>query len=114
MKTLIKYDFFQLSKTKKLIVFPILFIFFNSVSAITTKYLNKILASSLTGSGVEITLPDPTVYDSYIQYNQDMYQIVLYIIIFVAVGFFIGDKTKSIIPLIFSKPIKPRNYLLSK
>ncbi len=114
MKTLLKYDFIQLWKSKKILIFPIIFILFNSFSAISTKFLNQILASSLTDSGAVITLPDPTVYDSYSQYNSDLFQIILYIIIFISVGFFINDKTKGIAPLVFSKPIKVWQYLLSK
>ncbi len=43
-----------------------------------------------------------------------MYEIFLWVVIFVSVGIFVRDKTKTLIPLILTKPISRTKYLLSK
>ncbi|XFA98673.1 ABC transporter permease [Candidatus Izemoplasma sp. B36] len=114
MKPLLKYDYILLKKTKKLLVFPILFIVFATISVLSARFMNEILASLMTEEGVIIELPDPTMINSYITYVQDLFEITLFIIIFVVISYFITDKTKGNFPLILSKPIKPSHYILSK
>ena len=69
---------------------------------------------NLNPDGLNITFVDPVVLDSYIQYIGNLYETVLFVILFVGVGFFIKDKTKGLLPLILSKPINKTKYLISK
>ena len=114
MKKLLKYDFFYLRKTSKFIVFGAIFILFSIVSPLTAKYIEEILSFLLNGQDLGLPLPDPTVFTSYEQYLSDLYEIVFIVTIFVAVSIFIRDKTKNLLPLIFSKPINRTKYILSK
>ncbi len=84
------------------------------MSPLTARYLNKILAFTLKGSGIVIDIGTPSVIDSYSQYIGNLYELYLYVIIFVAVAMFINDKTKGLLPLIISKPISRTKYILSK
>jgi ABC-2 type transport system permease protein len=68
----------------------------------------------MTDEGVIIELPTPTMINSYSTYVADLFEISLFITIFVAISIFIRDKTKGVFPLILSKPIKPSDYVLSK
>ena len=114
MFKLLKYDFYHLRKTSKFIIFPIVIIIFAILSPITARYMNELLELALADSGINITLTDPVVLDSYIQYIGNLYETVLFVILFVGVGFFIKDKTKGLLPLILSKPISKTEYLISK
>ncbi len=114
MKTLIKYDFFYLKKTSRLLIMPAVIIFFAILSPVTAKFMNQLLGLLLEDSGLVIELHDPTVIDSYIQYIGNLYELILYVLIFMSVGMFIRDKSKGILPLILSKPISKSNYILSK
>ena len=114
MKILLKYDFYYLQKTSKFIIFPVLLVLLAIMSPLTARYMNEFLALVLEGSGMEITLPDPVVFDSYSQYISNLYEIYLLVIMFVAVGMFINDKTKGLLPLILSKPISRTKYIFSK
>ncbi len=114
MKELLKYDFYYLLKTSKFIVFPVVLILIAIMSPLSAKYLNEILAVAFEGSGIVMEFGEPTVFDSYMQYFGNVYEIYLYVIIFVAVGMFIGDKTKGLLPLILSKPINRTKYIFSK
>lgn len=114
MKKLLKYDFYYLQKTSKFIIFPVLLVMLAIISPLTARYLNEILAYTLEGSGIVIDIGTPTVIESYSQYIGNLYELYLYVIIFVAVGMFINDKTKGLLPLIISKPISRTKYILSK
>jgi len=114
MFKLLKYDFYHLRKTSKFIVFPIVIIIFAILSPITARYMNELLKLALSDSGIDITLTDPVVFDSYIQYIGNLYETVLFVVLFVGVGFFIKDKTKGLLPLILSKPINKIKYIISK
>jgi ABC-type transport system involved in multi-copper enzyme maturation permease subunit len=76
--------------------------------------MNELLDLALADSGINITLTDPVVLDSYLQYIGNLYETVLFVVLFVGVGFFIKDKTKGLLPLVLSKPISKTKYLISK
>ena len=114
MVKLLKYDFYHLRKTSKFIIFPVVIVIFAILSPLTARYMNEILEMALGESGLDITFPDPTVLDSYLQYLGNLYETVMFVVLFVGVGFFIKDKTKGLLPLILSKPINRVKYLLSK
>jgi ABC-2 type transport system permease protein len=114
MFKLLKYDFYHLRKTSKFIIFPVVIVIFAILSPMTARYMNDILDLALAESGFDIVLTDPVVMDSYLQYIGNLYETILFVILFVGVGFFIKDKTKGLLPLVLSKPISKPKYLLSK
>lgn len=114
MFKLLKYDFYHLRKTSKFIIFPVVIVMFAILSPVTARYMNQILDLALGDSGIDIALNDPVALDSYVQYMGNLYETILFVILFVGVGFFIKDKTKGLLPLVLSKPINKTKYILSK
>lgn len=114
MKTIIKYDVLYFKKTSKFIVFGILGVFLAGFSALTAKYFNLIIEFSLGQEGIDVTLPEPTVLESYTQFFSNFTQIYVFVLMFVAIMFFIQDKTRGHYPLLFTKPLYRSHYLLSK
>ncbi len=114
MKKLLKYELLYLRKTKKFTVFVGLFLFFSIISPLTAKYIKEILSFVLLGMDFDLPLPDPTVYTAYEQYSSDLFETIFYVILFMSVSIFIRDKTKGLLPLIFSKPINRTKYIISK
>jgi ABC-2 type transport system permease protein len=114
MKTIIKYDMNYMKKTSKFLVIGILGIFLAGLSTITAKYFNQIMEYALRQEGIEITLPPSTVNEAYVQFFTNFTQIYFMVILFIGVAYFTHDLTKGHYPLIFSKPIKRRDYILSK
>jgi len=112
MRTLVKYDIVNIIKTKKLLVLIILFLLFALLAPVTARYMPELLSNLAVG--IQIEFPEPTVYDSYIQFFGDLNEIILYVLMFMAVSFFIRDKTKGHLPMILSKPVSRKNYILSK
>ncbi len=47
--------------------------------------MNQLLDLALADSGFDIVLTDPTVLDSYIQYIGNLYETILFVILFVGV-----------------------------
>lgn len=114
MKTLLKHDFIHLLKTKKFIIIPAVVALTSLFSPLTAMYLPQLINSLSNIDGLIISLPEPTVMDAYAQYFSDLNETILFLIIFIAISIFIKDKTKGMFPMILSKPISRRNYLLSK
>jgi ABC-2 type transport system permease protein len=115
MIKLLQYDFLYLKRSFLFVVFPVVAIIFALLSPLTAKYINEILELAMsTSGGNPISLPDPTVMDSYVQYMSNLFEILLFVIVFVSVSFFMKDKNKGQLQLILSKPVSRIYYLLSK
>lgn len=114
MKKLLKYEFFYYIKTSKFIVFGAIFILFSIISPLTAKYIQELISFLLNGESLPIDIPDPTVFTAYEQYIGDLYEIIFTVTLFVGVSIFIRDKTKNLLPQIFSKPINRTKYVISK
>ena len=87
---------------------------FSIISPLTAKYIQELISFLLNGEPLPIDIPDPTVYTAYEQYISDLYEIIFTVTLFVGVSIFIRDKTKDLLPLIFSKPINRTKYVISK
>lgn len=101
-------------KTAKFIVVGVLGVFLSGLSVISARYFNVLMAMALEQEGISVSLPESTVYESYTQFYSNFNQIFLIVFIFIGVAFFTRDKTKNHYPLIFTKPIKRQDFILSK
>jgi ABC-2 type transport system permease protein len=114
MKKLLKYDLFYLVKTKKFLVYISIFVFFSILSPLTARYIGQILEFLLGDSGLAIPIPEATTVSAYTQYISDLMEICLLVALFGSISIFIRDKSKGLIPLIFTKPIDRTTYVISK
>jgi ABC-2 type transport system permease protein len=103
-----------MKKTAKFIVLGVLGVFLSGLSVISARYFNVLMEMALEQEGVSVSLPESTVYESYTQFYSNFTQIFLIVFIFVGVAFFTRDKTKNHYPLLFTKPIKRQDFILSK
>ena len=102
----------EIIKTKKLVIMVSLFIFFAILSPLTARYINEILAS--LGQGVSITLPEPTLIDSWGQYFKNLSSICLIVYLIVMTGSVSHEKSKGSILLVMTKRVSRFNFLFSK
>ncbi len=114
MKTLLKYDFSYLWKTSKVIVLVGLGLFLAGLGVVTARFLPDIYRFAFGDSDIIITLPDPTIMDAYEQFFSNFTEMFVIVLIFLMVAFFTRDETGGHAPLIFSKPLRRRHYVLSK
>lgn len=103
-----------MKKTAKFIVLGVLGIFLSGLSVISARYFNVLMEMALEQEGVSVSLPESTVFESYTQFYSNFNQIFLIVFIFIGVAFFTRDKTRNHYPLLFTKPIKRQDFILSK
>lgn len=103
-----------MKKTAKFIVLGFLGIFLSGLSVISARYFNVLMEMALKQEGIDVSLDASTVFESYEQFYSNFTQIFLIVFIFVGIAFFTRDKTKNHYPLLFTKPIKRQDFILSK
>ncbi len=114
MKTMLRYDFTYLWKTFKFVVMGGLGFFLAGLSVLTARFMPEIFRLAFADSDIIIDLPDPTVMDAYEQFFSNFTDLFVIVVIFLMVAFFTRDETAGHAPLIFSKPLRRRNYILTK
>ena len=110
--SLLKKDIYEYIKTPKLLILGAAFIFFAMSSPLLAKYMNEILAS--VASDLDITFPDPTLYDSWVQFFKNMHTIAMIIFLIVMTGTVAHEKSKGSIALVLSKNVSRFEFILSK
>jgi ABC-2 type transport system permease protein len=112
LKPLLKKDFLEIRKTSKIIVLPLIFIFFGITSPLTTKLLPQIL-SSMAGE-IAIKLPEQHWFDALLQFNKNLNQIGILAMILVFMGAVAEEKSKGTATLVLAKGVKHGNFVASK
>ncbi len=108
----LRKEFKEAYRTKRFLILIALFAFFAILSPLTARYMNEIIAS--LGQGVQITLPDPTMNDSWIQFFKNMTSICLIVYLIIATGVVSSEKSRGSIMLVLTKRVSRLNFLLSK
>jgi len=65
----LKKEFFEYTKTYKLFIMLMIFIIFGITNPLIAKLMPEIVGSLVT-DGVVITLPEPTAYDAWAQFQR--------------------------------------------
>lgn len=66
------------------------------------------------GSGMTITLPDPTYLDAYMQWIKNVEQIVMMTLIIASGGLIAGELAANTAAMVLSKPLSRSAFVLSK
>ena len=114
MKTLIKYDFLALNRSKKTLILLLLSFGFALLSVISSRYMAELLGPLLEENGIIFNLPDPTLQGNYLTFSSDLYKNFTFVIMFVSLAFFMNSKIKGMMSLVLSKPISSKQYIISK
>jgi ABC-2 type transport system permease protein len=112
IKVLIKKEIFEIFKTSKIYVLPVIFLFFGITSPLMTKLLPDIL-KNLPG-GVKITLPVQIWADSFMQFFKNLNQIGIIAIILVFMGTVSDEKSKGTAIMVLTKPVSRVSLVISK
>ena len=115
MKTMLKYDFLYWLRTAKLVVYGVLAIFLAMLSVLTARFLNVLLTWAFESEGIPIDgVPEPTVFDSYEQFFSNQSQLFMLVALFIGLSFYTHARNRGHYPILFSKPIRRQDFLLSK
>ena len=112
IKVLIKKEIFEIFKTSKIYVLPLIFLFFGITSPLITKILPDIL-KDLPG-GVKINLPPQTWADSFMQLFKNLNQIGIIAIILVFMGTVSDEKSKGTAIMVLTKPVSRVSLVTAK
>lgn len=110
---LIKKDFLELLRSRKLLIIVIVLLFISVASPIFAKLTPKIL-SGLDMQGITITLPEPTANDSVDQFMKNISQIGMIALIFLVSGSVTEEKNRRNLEILLTKPISRDSFIVSK
>jgi ABC-2 type transport system permease protein len=113
IQTLIKKEIFEFIKLKKMFILVCLLCFI-AISSPIMANLMPIIFKNIQTPGITINIPDPTWMDSIDQLVKNISQIAVICLIFIYAGAISEDKNKKSLELLLSKPIRRRDYILSK
>lgn len=109
---LIKKEIKEYTKTPKGLILIILFMFFALTSPASAKFMNEIIAAVATD--IQITFPEPTLQDSWIQVFKNMNSICLIVYIIVMSASISQEKVKGSILLVLTKKVSRFQFLMTK
>ena len=109
---LLKKDFMELYRTKKILIIAIIFIMFAMVSPIIASVAPELFKS--LGGDIAINLPVPTIVDSYTQFVKNIAQICCFTLIIVFGGLIVKEKRLGLFNNLLNNRVHKRNFVLSK
>jgi len=113
MKAILKKEFLEIIRTKKLLILAIVLLFVAVSSPILAKLIPTIF-KNLDMQGVKLTIPEATWKDSIDQFVKNLSQIALIVIVFMFAGSIAEEKNKKTLEIVLTKPITRSSFIISK
>ena len=110
----LKKELMEITRTSKIIILPVLFLFFGILSPLTAKYMNQILSIAGKQQGITIQLPDPTFVQSYEQFFKNIYFMMIIVCVLVFAGTISEEKSKGTILLVMTKCLSRNGFIIGK
>lgn len=114
MIALFKKEFWEMIRTKKLLVLVIIFLFVAISSPILAKILPELLKNIPSTPGLSIKIPEPTWHDSIDQFIKNISQLAMIVVVFVFAGAIAEEKNKRTLEMMMTKPVSRTNFVVSK
>ncbi len=111
---LIKKDFLELWRSRKIMILLFLFLFVAISSPIFAKLTPMLLKSLSATPGLTIQLPDPTFMDAIDQFVKNISQIAMLVLVFVVSGAIVDEKNRKNLEILLTKPVSRTKFVLSK
>lgn len=113
MSAILKKEFLEIVRTKKLVILIIIFLFVAVSSPILAKLIPS-LFKNLELQGIRIQIPEPTWRDAIDQFVKNLSQIAVIVIVFVFAGSVAEEKNKKTLEIVLTKPIARSSFIISK
>jgi len=110
--TLFKKDLTELWRTKKVLILAIVFVIFALSSPLIAEMTPALLES--LGDAVQITMPDPTINDSYDQFVKNIGQLGVFTMIIVFGGLIANEKKRGLYTTLRNNGVNKFNFIFSK
>ena len=103
----------EFTRTYKLLIIGLVFLLFGIMSPLAAKFMPELLTSFMP-EGMQITIADPTALDSWMQFEKNISQIGLFVIVIVMSGMMAGEYSRGTLVNILTKGLPRRTVILSK
>ena len=113
---LLRKEFLEMVRTRRLLVALVLFVLVGLGSPLVAKGIPFLLSRIPKDQmgGVEMLLTqDPTVKDALVQYLKN-FTMLPFLVVLLSMGTVAGERRREILPVVLSKPVSRRSYLLAK
>ena len=89
-----KKELFELTKTYKLLLIVTVFLIFGFMNPVVAKFTPDLM-ESLMEEGIKISLPEPTIFDSWTQFFKNTTQMGLIILVIIFSGLISNELSKG-------------------
>lgn len=111
MRALLLKDAREQYRTYRLWVVLSLFLIFGITAPLITKNLPDLIPKT---EQFEIIMQQPTIADAAAQYFNYIVQMAMLLVILLAMGMIAGERSRGLLPMVLSKPVRRRELLASK
>ncbi|WP_455544308.1 ABC transporter permease [Intestinibacter sp.] len=108
-----KKEIYELAKTYKLLLLIIVFLIFGFMNPIVAKLTPDIM-KSLVEQGISISLPEPTILDSWAQFFKNVSQMGLIVLVIMFSGIISNELSKGTLVNMLTKGLSRKTVILSK
>jgi ABC-2 type transport system permease protein len=109
---LLRKDFLELLRTRRILIVGIIFIAFAISSPLLAKLMPELLKS--LGDGIQIIVPEATIADSYSQFMKNISQICVYALIIAFGGLIVSERRSGMFNNLLNNGVKKSAFVLSK
>ena len=108
-----KKELFELTKTYKLLLIVTVFLIFGFMNPVVAKFTPDLM-ESLMEEGIKISLPEPTIFDSWAQFFKNTTQIGLIVLVIIFSGLISNELSKGTLINMLTKGLSRKTVVLSK
>jgi len=109
---LLKKDFLELWRTKRVLIVGIIFVVFALSSPLLAKMTPELLKS--LGDGVQIIMPEATIVESYGQFASNVAGVCVYALIVAFGGLIVSERRSGMFNNLLNNGVKRSTFVLSK
>ena len=111
---LVKKELLLQIRSFRFLISCCVFLLFGLGSPIIAKLTPELVKLAGSGEGVVIQIPDPTVRDAIIQYQKNVSQIVIFILIMLTMGDVTREKDRGTAAFVLVKPVSRVIFVAAK
>lgn len=108
-----KKEFYEYIRTYKVFISAIFFLLLGFLNPITAKYMPELMKEFMP-EGLNITLPEPTIFDSWLQFFKNVPQLGLVAIVIIFNGIMANELSKGTLTNMLTKGLSRKIVILSK
>ena len=109
----LKKEFLENARTYKMLILFLVFLIFGIMNPLVAKLTPELL-SSLVPEGMDISLPDPSAFDSWAQFFKNISQIGIIVVVIVFSGILGTELTKGTLINMLTKGLSRSAVIMSK